>query len=303
MGRKKQRPAAPLDPVRKRLLRLLTAKGSNLRTASIAMGRNDAYLQQFIYRGTPKVLAEDDREILAEHLGCRPELLKHGRSYRISTNATRPSPPDDAYAAPIGYSAVPEADLREEPDAEETWNGELRETGDTWMFADAFIRHRLRADPGDLWMVEVDGDSMEPLLSSGDHIMIDVSPDGARAAGDLRDLGRHRRSSPRGSSTCSTPTRRRSCSSRSTPSTTATSVPPKRSASLDGRSGLPGRCERRWDSGPVPVPSGQVFGDAMKRAGHIDIVGDGGPVGTRGCHINGNLPSGRGSGEHLWGDG
>ena len=33
----------------------------------------------------------------------------------------------------------------------------------------------LRADPGDLWMVEVDGNSMEPLFSSGDHIMIDVS--------------------------------------------------------------------------------------------------------------------------------
>ena len=175
MGRKKRRSAARLDPVRKRLLRLLAAKGSNLRTASVAMGRNDAYLQQFIYRGTPKVLAEDDREILAEHLGCRPELLKHGRSFRLSTNAARPSPPDDAYAAPIGYSAVPEADLRVEPDAEEPWNGELRETGDEWMFADAFIRHRLRADPGDLWMVEVDGDSMEPLLSSGDHIMIDVS--------------------------------------------------------------------------------------------------------------------------------
>ena len=175
MARKKKRPAARLDPVRKRLLRLLEAKGSNLLTASVAMGRNDAYLQQFIYRGTPKVLAEDDREILAEHLGCRPELLKHGRSFRLSTNATRPSPPGDAYAAPIGYSAVPEADLREEPDTEEGWNGELRVTGDAWMFADAFIRHRLRADPGDLWMVEVDGDSMEPLLSSGDHIMIDVS--------------------------------------------------------------------------------------------------------------------------------
>ena len=117
MGRKKKRPAARLDPVRKRLLRLLEAKGSNLRTASVAMGRNDAYMQQFIYRGTPKVLAANDREILAEHLGCRPELLKHGRSYRLSTNATRPSPPDDAYA-------VPEADLRVEPDAE-PWNGEL----------------------------------------------------------------------------------------------------------------------------------------------------------------------------------
>ena len=174
MEQKKKKHAILRDPVRRRLLRLLTAKGSNLRTASVAMGRNDAYLQQFVYRGTPKVLAEDDREILAEHLGCRPELLKHGRSYRLSTHAKRPPPPSDAYSAPVGYSVVPEADVRMEPDAE-AWNGELRETGEAWLFADSFIRHRLRADPGDLWMIEVDGDSMEPLVSSGDHILIDAS--------------------------------------------------------------------------------------------------------------------------------
>ena len=163
----------PLDPVRRRLLQLLASSGSTLRTASIAMGRNDAYLQQFIRKGTPKVLAEDDREILAEHLGCRPELLKHGRSFRLSTHARR-TPPSDAYSAPIGYSVVPEADVRVEPGAE-AWNGELRETGEAWLLADSLIRHQLRADPGDLWMIEVDGDSMEPLLSSGDHILIDVS--------------------------------------------------------------------------------------------------------------------------------
>ncbi len=173
MKNKRKKASKRLDPVRRRLLRLLTAKGSTLRTASIAMGRNDAYLQQFVHRGTPKILAEDDREILAEHLGCRPELLKHGRSYRLSTHARQP-PPSDAYAGPRGYSVVPEADVRAVAGAE-SWNGDLSETGVGWLFADPFIRHRLRANPGDLWMIEVEGDSMEPLLSSGDHFMIDVS--------------------------------------------------------------------------------------------------------------------------------
>ena len=126
MERKKKKDAMPLDPVRRRRLRLLTAKGSTLRTASVAMGRNDACLQQFIHRDTPKVLAKDDRGILAEHLGCRPELLKHGRSLRLSTHARRP-PPTDAYFAPVGYSPVPEADVRIEPDAE-AWDG--RAAGD-----------------------------------------------------------------------------------------------------------------------------------------------------------------------------
>ena len=74
----------------------------------------------------------------------------------------------------MGYSVVPEADVRVEPGAE-AWNGELRETGEAWLFADSLIRHQFRADPGDLWMIAVDGDSMEPLLSSDDHILIDVS--------------------------------------------------------------------------------------------------------------------------------
>ena len=173
MKNKRKKAPARLDPVRRRLLRPLTAKGSTLQAASIAMGRNDAYLQQFVHRGTPKILAEDDREILAGHLGCRPELLKHGRSYRLATHARRP-PPSGAYAAPRGYSVVPEADVRVEAGVD-AWNGVLRETGEGWLFADSLIRHRLRADPGDLWMIEADGDSMEPMLSSGDHFMIDVS--------------------------------------------------------------------------------------------------------------------------------
>ncbi len=83
---------------------------TNLRTASLAIDRNASYLHQFIQRGTPRVLAEDDREALAEHLGCSPDLLRHDRSAR---RAARPSPPWVApHAAPKGYSVVPEIDVR-----------------------------------------------------------------------------------------------------------------------------------------------------------------------------------------------
>ena len=121
-----------LDPVRRRLLRLLAANGSNQRTASLAIGRNAAYLHQFINRGTPKVLAEDDREILAEHLGCRPELLRHDRSVRLEARPKRP-PPSGTYSAPKGYSVVPEADVRPAAGAG-AWNGDLQETRDAWLF-------------------------------------------------------------------------------------------------------------------------------------------------------------------------
>jgi len=161
------------DPVRRRLLQLLAANGSNLRTASLAMGRNAAYLHQFIKRGTPKVLGEDDREILAKHLGCRPDLLRHDRKTRLAVRA-KPPPPSGPYSAPKGYSAVPEADVRRAP-AAGAWSGDLEEANEAWLFADPLIRHEFRAKPDDLWMIPVDGDSMEPVLASGDRIMIDVS--------------------------------------------------------------------------------------------------------------------------------
>ena len=37
------------------------------------------------------------------------------------------------------------------------------------------IRHEFRARPSDLRMITIDGDSMEPLLASGDRILIDTS--------------------------------------------------------------------------------------------------------------------------------
>ena len=145
---------------------------TNLRTASLVIERNASYLHQFIHRGTPKVLAEDDREALAEHLGCSPDLLRHDRRFtrRERPKTALPSP----YVAPRGYSAVPEIDVRAAagPGA---WNDEFEDAADTWLFADPLIRHEFRTRPEDLRIITVDGDSMEPVLSSGDRILIDVS--------------------------------------------------------------------------------------------------------------------------------
>ena len=44
-----------------------------------------------------------------------------------------------------------------------------------WFFPENVIRHELRARTDDLRMITIDGDSMEPLLASGDRIVIDTS--------------------------------------------------------------------------------------------------------------------------------
>ena len=171
MGRRKK-DSEQLDPVRRRLLRLVADSRTNLRTASLAIERNSSYLHQFIHRGSPRVLGEDDREALAEHLGCSPDLLRHDRSFGRRTRAKRPALAP--HAAPKGYSAVPEIDVRASagPGA---WNDEFEQARDMWLFADPLIRHEFRAKPEDLQMITVDGDSMEPLLSGGDRILIDLS--------------------------------------------------------------------------------------------------------------------------------
>ena len=151
---------------------MVADSSTNLRTASLAIERNSSYLHQFIHRGTPKVLAEDDREALAEHLECSPDLLRHDRGL---TRRARPKPaPASPYAAPRGYSAVPVIHVRASagPGA---WNDKFEEAKETWLFADPLIRHEFRAKPEDLRIITVDGDSMEPVLSSGDRILIDVS--------------------------------------------------------------------------------------------------------------------------------
>ncbi|MDP7098715.1 MAG: S24 family peptidase, partial [Rhodospirillales bacterium] len=40
---------------------------------------------------------------------------------------------------------------------------------------DPVIRHEFRVRPDDLRMITIDGDSMYPLLSSGDRILLDTS--------------------------------------------------------------------------------------------------------------------------------
>ena len=55
------------------------------------------------------------------------------------------------------------------------FNEGFEETKETWLFPDNVIRHEFRARAEDLHIVTIDGDSMEPTLSSGDRIMIDTS--------------------------------------------------------------------------------------------------------------------------------
>ncbi len=53
------------EAVRRTVAKMIVERGLDLSTASRMIGRNPAYLQQFIKRGTPRRLPEDERLRLA----------------------------------------------------------------------------------------------------------------------------------------------------------------------------------------------------------------------------------------------
>jgi phage repressor protein C with HTH and peptisase S24 domain len=167
-----------LDPTRLRVMKLIQQKRTDLKKASLAIGRNAAYLQQYLYRGIPKTLPEDAREALAAFLGVPEESLRPAKT----ESALEPALPQAVAAASVsamgggmpGFSQVPELDVRASAGHGAFHEGD-EEIKAVWMFPDAVIRHELRARSANLRIITIDGDSMEPLLASGDRVLVDTS--------------------------------------------------------------------------------------------------------------------------------
>jgi hypothetical protein len=85
-----------VDAVRNLIIAMLDEKGLSMKEASLAIGRNEAYVQQFINRGSPVELAEREREILGRLLGVAPDDLR-GPNNPIPSHmngGSHPSGPD-----------------------------------------------------------------------------------------------------------------------------------------------------------------------------------------------------------------
>jgi phage repressor protein C with HTH and peptisase S24 domain len=152
-----------MDP-RTALQRLIDEKGEDYSSLSRLIGRNAAYIQQYIKRGNPKKLAEDDRRLLARYFGVSEALL---------------GGPDPAAPA-HDVVTVPQLDVGASAGAGAFAGDEQARS------RIAFDRKWLRgvsADPKRLSMIRVEGDSMLPTLADGDEILVD----GGDASARLRD--------------------------------------------------------------------------------------------------------------------
>ncbi|MCA3413222.1 MAG: helix-turn-helix transcriptional regulator [Roseomonas sp.] len=170
-----------LDPTRLRVMKLIQQRRTDLKKASLAIGRNAAYLQQYLYRGIPKTLPEDAREALAAFLEVPEESLRPAKKESMDDMkapmmppAISMMPPAALGAAVPGFSQIPELDVRASAGHGAFHEGD-EEIKAVWMFPDAVIRHELRARSANLRIITIDGDSMEPLLASGDRVLVDTA--------------------------------------------------------------------------------------------------------------------------------
>lgn len=151
---------------RSALARLIDERGEDYAGLSRLIGRNPAYVQQYIKRGTPRRLAESDRRALARYFGVDEALL--------GAPPAEPGPPG-------GLVPVPRLDVGAAAGAG-AFDGDERARGHI-AFDPAWLRRVARGGAEQLSIIRVAGDSMAPTLNDGDDILVDRG-DGA---GRLRD--------------------------------------------------------------------------------------------------------------------
>jgi phage repressor protein C with HTH and peptisase S24 domain len=144
-------------PERARLLELAQASRASLASLSAMLGRNPSYLQQFVRKGSPRRLEERDRQRLAEFFGVpETELGAPGRGFPRGSAEEFLAVP----RLPLDASAGPGAVGSEEISL------------DSFRFSRRWLRE-MGLEGADLSAIRVEGDSMEPVLRSGDEIFVD----------------------------------------------------------------------------------------------------------------------------------
>lgn len=141
--------------------RLIAERRDNYADLSRLLGRNPAYIQQFIKRGTPRKLDEADRRTLARYYGISEEALggpavPSTSSARLKAKASTVSVPRLTLSASAGAGSLHD---------DECVQGVM-------AFDAAWLRH-LGVQPQHASIVRVQGESMAPTLSDGDEIIVD----------------------------------------------------------------------------------------------------------------------------------
>ena len=140
------------------LERLCAERGEDFAGLSRMLGKNPAYIQQFVRRGVPKRLKEEERRKLARYFSISESILG--------------GPPPDEIMGPQGLLSV-----KRHPIAVSAGPGSLvtEELGKPYFaFDERWLKSLTPTSPAKLSIVRVEGDSMSPTLNSGDDILVDL---------------------------------------------------------------------------------------------------------------------------------
>lgn len=157
---------------RERLAALARERGNSLAALSRMLGRNSTYLQQFISKGSPRKLEEEDRRRLAEFFGVGESELG--------------APEDLSYEPRGDWVEVPRLPL--EASAGPGAVGAAEIPFDAFRFSRRWLREQ-GLEPAMLSSIRVMGDSMDPLLRDGDEILVDCTPRAFREGVHVVRLG------------------------------------------------------------------------------------------------------------------
>ena len=137
-----------------------------LKQASRAIGMNDAYLQQFLERGTPRELPERVRYKLADFLGISQDKLNPD-PWQRDIHGARPVDPQ--------IRAVPFIDIQASAGAGSVIDAVEDHDIEQWHLPKQWLRQLGNGQIDSLKLLGVSGDSMVPRLLDGDIVMIDTS--------------------------------------------------------------------------------------------------------------------------------
>ena len=137
------------------LERLCAERGEDFAGLSRMLGRNPAYIQQFVRRGVPKRLGEAERRKLARYFSISESLLG--------------GPADDE---PVG-GLVP---VKRSPVRASAGPGAIPQDGvgrPYFAFDESWLKGLTASPAARLSIIRVEGDSMAPTLNAGDDILVD----------------------------------------------------------------------------------------------------------------------------------
>jgi len=156
-------PRGSEDSARQRLDQLIRlTPGESYSSVSALIGRNHAYIQQYIRRGQPRRLREEDRRRIAAHFGVSDSELGGQQTARDDPGFAETT--DGLVFIPRfgGQAGVRLSRLS------------ARETAESFVpFRQSLLRRLTRSSPDKLTLLPVSGDSMYPTLSDGDDILVD----------------------------------------------------------------------------------------------------------------------------------